>query len=194
MKKFFILCLMAFVICVNANAQTHRFEDGIYREREITSNAFRYIEFNQYGVVKSDYNIGFNIGICGYFNHGYVGYCCGGEAYNISVEVAVAGESKGEHRYGNGGISNDYRMLSMMFGYVSYLKCFDNTLLIINPKIGFCSESQLYNDSYYGSDVANSNGNFEVGVDIGVWANYFLCKIGITNMKINAQIGFTMLF
>lgn len=33
MKKFFILCLMAFVMCVNANGQ-QRFEDGIYRKRE----------------------------------------------------------------------------------------------------------------------------------------------------------------
>ena len=33
MKKFFILCLMAFVMCVNANGQ-QRFEDGIYRKKE----------------------------------------------------------------------------------------------------------------------------------------------------------------
>ena len=39
MKKFFILCLMAFVMCVNANGQ-QRFEDGIYRKREnkVTQN------------------------------------------------------------------------------------------------------------------------------------------------------------
>lgn len=193
MKKFFILCLMAFVMCVNANGQ-QRFEDGIYRRKETNSKVFKYLAFNQYGFVKSEYNMGFNIGICGYFNHGYVGYCCGGEVYNISVEVAVAGESKGEHRYGNGGISNDYRMLSMMFGYVGYIKCFENTLLILNPKMGICTESQLWNDSYYGSDVANSNGNFEIGIDVGIWTNYFLCKIGITNMKINAQVGFSLLF
>ena len=30
MKKFFILCLMTFVVCVNVNGQ-QRFEDGIYR-------------------------------------------------------------------------------------------------------------------------------------------------------------------
>ena len=184
---------MAFVMCINANGQ-HRFKDGIYHRKEINSKVFKYLEFNENGFVKSDYNMGFNIGICGYFKHGYIGYCCGGEVYNISVEVAVAGESKGEHRYGNGGLSNDYRMLSTMFGYVSYLKCSNNTLLIINPKIGFCSECQLYNDSYYGSDVANSVGLFEVGADIGIWCDYFMVKVGITNLKINAQIGFSMLF
>lgn len=193
MKKFFIFCLMTFIMCLSANGQ-HKFEDGIYRRKETNSKVFKYLAFNQYGFVKSEYNMGFNIGICGYFNHGYVGYCCGGEVYNISVEVAVAGESKGEHRYGNGGISNDYRMLSMMFGYVGYIKCFENTLLILNPKMGICTESQLWNDSYYGSDVANSNGNFEIGIDVGIWANCFLCKIGITNMKINAQVGFSLLF
>jgi hypothetical protein len=184
---------MAIAVCVNANAQ-QRFEDGIYRRRETTTNAFKFLEFNSKGFVKNDYNMGFNIGICGYFKHGYVGYCCGGEAYNMSVEVAMAGESKGEHKYGNGGISDDYRMLSIMLGYVSYLKCTDDMLLIINPKIGFCSENQLYNDSYYGSDVANSNGIFEVGADIGIWCNYVLFKVGITNCKINAQIGFSILF
>ena len=192
MKKFFILCLMAFVMCVNANAQ-QRFEDGIYRKGPNLKDV-DWDWFNKNDFVKSDYNMGFNIGICGYFKHGYVGYCCGGEVYNISVEVATAGESKGEHRYGNGGVSNDYRMSSMMFGYVGYLKCSNNTLFIINPKIGFCSDSQLYNDSYYGSDVANSSGLFEVGADIGVWCDYFLVKVGITNLKINAQIGFSMLF
>jgi hypothetical protein len=184
---------MAFVMCVNANGQ-QRFEDGIYHRRETNSKVFKYLEFNKNGFVKSDYNMGFNIGICGYFKHSYIGYCCGGEVYNISVEVAAAGEGKGEHKYGNGGLSNDYIMLSTMIGYVSYLKCSNNTLLIINPKIGFCSESQLYNDKYYGSAVANSVGLFEVGADIGVWCNYFMVKVGITNLKINAQIGFSMLF
>ena len=36
MRKFFILCLMAFVMCVNANGQ-QRFEDGIYQIRQATS-------------------------------------------------------------------------------------------------------------------------------------------------------------
>jgi hypothetical protein len=67
-------------------------------------------------------------------------------------------------------------------------------LLIINPKVGVCTESQLYNDKYYGSDVAKSVGIPEIGVDIGLWINYFLLKIGVTNMKANAQIGFSMLF
>lgn len=36
MKKFLIFCLMAFVMCVNANGQ-QRFEDGIYQIRQATS-------------------------------------------------------------------------------------------------------------------------------------------------------------
>lgn len=38
MKKFIVFCLMAFVMCVNANAQDARFEDGIYAIREHTNN------------------------------------------------------------------------------------------------------------------------------------------------------------
>ena len=41
MRKFFILCLMAFVMCVKANGQQangqQRFEDGIYQIQQATS-------------------------------------------------------------------------------------------------------------------------------------------------------------
>lgn len=192
MKKYVVAIIILF-FSLNATAQ-QKFEDGIYHRKETTSRALRYLEDNGRGFIKSDYNVGFNLGVCGYFERGLVGFCCGGEAYNISVEVAVAGETKGENRYGNGGVSNDYRMVSTMFGYVGYLKCTNNMLLVINPKMGVCTENQLYNDSYYGSDVANSVGFFEVGIDVGIWAEYFMVKFGITNMKINAQIGFSFLF
>lgn len=193
MKKFFILCLMVIAICVNTNAHP-KFENGIYKQKEISTNIFNDLKFDENGFVKNDYNLGYSIGICGYPKHGLVGVCCSGEVYNISVEIAVAGETKGENRYGNGGISDDFRMLSFMFGYVSYMRCFYNMIFIFNPKVGFCSENQLYNDSYYGSDVAKSVNIFEVGLDVGVWVKSFVVKIGVTNMKINAQVGFSLLF
>ena len=188
MKKFIVFCLMAFMVCISANGQ-QRFEDGVYCKPTITYNLFP-LKYNDYGFVANDYNLGFNVGFCNYFDYGYTGLCCGGEVYNISVEVATAGECKGENRYGHGGVSNDHRLMSVMLGYNGYLRCAKNTLLILNPKVGVCSVSQLYNDKYYGSDVANSSSEFEYGIDVGLWVNYFLFKVGITNMKMNFQMGF----
>lgn len=48
MKKFFILCLMAFVMCVNANCQ-QKFEDGIYQMLQATSTR---LTANQYESIK----------------------------------------------------------------------------------------------------------------------------------------------
>jgi hypothetical protein len=144
------------------------------------------------------YSTGMNVGISYYYktpnNQKYTGYCIGGEIFNISIEVTTAGEYKGENKYGSGGISNDYRLSSVMLGYVGYIKCSQNIRFIINPKIGFCTIQHLYNDKYYGSDVYSNNGKMEIGLDIGLRIKYFIVKAGISNMKINAQIGYLLYF
>lgn len=45
MKKFIVFCLMAFMICLSANAQ-ERFEDGIYQLQQATSKRLTNKEYN----------------------------------------------------------------------------------------------------------------------------------------------------
>lgn len=45
MRKFIVFCLMALVMCVNANAQ-QRFEDGIYQMRQATSTRLTNEEYD----------------------------------------------------------------------------------------------------------------------------------------------------
>lgn len=168
MKKIFALILMSLAVCVNANA----------------NDPYRYLKPLHHNV------IGMNIGVCSYFDHG-IGIVCGGEMMGISFEGAVAGlgNYKGENQYGSGGLSNDYRVASYLIGYIGYIQCGDNMLLSINPKIGIFEKSRLYNDQYYGNDVAYTNAYFECGIDIGLNINGFTFKVGATNKKINVQIG-----
>ena len=169
MKKIFALILMSLAVCVNANA----------------NDPYRYLKPLHHNV------IGMNVGVCSYFDHG-IGIVCGGEMMGISFEGAIAGlgNYKGENQYGSGGLSNDYRVASYLIGYIGYIQCGDNTLLSISPKIGIFEESRLYNDQYYGSDVAYTKAYFEGGLDIGINVNDFTFKVGATNKKINVQIGY----
>lgn len=45
MKKFIVFCLMAFMVCLSANAQ-QRFEDGIYQMRQATSTRLTNEEYD----------------------------------------------------------------------------------------------------------------------------------------------------
>ena len=45
MKKFIVFCLMAFMVCISANAQ-QGFEDGIYQMRQATSMKLTNEEYN----------------------------------------------------------------------------------------------------------------------------------------------------
>ena len=45
MKRFIVFCLMAFVVCMSANAQ-QRFEDGIYQMRQATSTRLTNEEYD----------------------------------------------------------------------------------------------------------------------------------------------------
>lgn len=168
MKKIFALILMSLAVCVNANA----------------NDPYRYLKPLHHNV------IGMNVGVCSYFDHG-IGIVCGGEMMGISFEGAIAGlgNHKGENQYGSGGLSNDYIVASYLIGYVGYIQCGDNTFLSIGPKIGIFEKSRLYNDQYYGNDVAYSDAYFECGIDIGLNINNFTFKVGATNKKINVQIG-----
>ena len=59
MKKFFILCLMAFVMCVNANGQ-QRFEDGIYRNSPNPKDV-EWDWFNKENIKQFTCSIGFGV-------------------------------------------------------------------------------------------------------------------------------------
>jgi hypothetical protein len=169
MKKIF-LCLVAIVMCVNVNAfNPHRYRN----HRDILDNP-----------------IGCNVGVC-YYKHGQVGYCCGLEGMGMTFELACAGKYKVDNPYGNGGISDDYRMTSYIFGHIRYLQCRNsNVIFTINPKIGLCVESRLYNYRYCNTDVASNNIYLEGGLDIGMNINSVVfVKVGVTNMKLNTQIA-----
>lgn len=171
MKKMFIFCLMAIAMCVNVNAHNY------YRHSRQHSDVF-------------SNPIGCNVGVC-YYKHGQVGFCCGLEGMGMTFELACAGKYKVDNPDGYGGLSDDYRMTSYTFGHIRYLHCRNsNVVFTINPKIGFCVESRLYNYKYCNTDVAYNNVYFEGGLDIGMNINSVVfVKVGATNMKLNAQIG-----
>ena len=172
MKKMFIFCLMAIAMCVNVNAHNQ-----YYRHSRQHSDVF-------------SNPIGCNVGVC-YYKHGQVGFCCGLEGMGMTFELACAGKYKVDNPDGYGGLSDDYRMTSYTFGHIRYLHCRNsNVAFTINPKIGFCVESRLYNYKYCNTDVAYNNVYFEGGLDIGMNINSVVfVKVGATNMKLNAQIG-----
>lgn len=167
MKKIFILCLMAITMCINVNAHNQ----------------------NRYMNNFIDSPIGCNIGAC-YYKHGLPGICCGVEAMGVTFEYAFAGTYKVDNQFDNGGLSDDYRMQSYMIGHIRYLYCRRNTIITINPKVGLCVESRLYNFKYGNSDVAYDNLYLEGGLDVGVNINSFVfVKVGASNMKLNAQVA-----
>lgn len=166
MKKFIIICFIVVTTCISAKA--HR----PYRY----TNAF-------------EKPIGCNIG-ASYYKNGSTGICCGVECMGFTFEYAFAGKYKVDSQYGNGGLSNDYRMSSYMIGHIGYLHCRHNTFITINPKVGMCVESRLYNYRYGNNDVAYNNSYLEGGLDVGVNVNRFLfLKVGASNMKLNAQVA-----
>ena len=167
MKKIFVLCLMAITMCINVNAHnSHRCMDSLI-----------------------DYPIGCNIGAC-YYKHGVPGICCGVEGMGMTFEYAFAGTYKVDNQYDNGGLSDDYRMQSYLIGHIRYFHCRRNTYITLNPKVGLCVESRLYNYKHNNSDVAYNNYYLEGGLDFVVNINSFLyVKVGASNMKLNAQIA-----
>ena len=168
MKKIFAIILMSLAVCVNANA----------------NDPYRYLKPMYHSIV------GTSVGFCSYFEHGTgVAFSC--EMMGISVEGSFAGMGnyRGENQYGSGGLSNDYRVSSCLVGYIGYIQCGNNVFLSINPKVGLFEASRLYNDQYYGNDVAYTDSYFECGLDIGLNINSFTVKVGATNKKINIQMG-----
>ena len=105
----------------------------------------------------------------------------------------------GENQYGSAGVSDNYRNISMLLGYAigigepmlpSYFPNTKSNRFYITPAVGFLVEEQLYNDEYYGRDVAESKWKPQ----LGVVASYlikkgFMMSVKLTNYNIGISIG-----
>ena len=175
MKKGF-LYLMAIIMCVNVNANN-------------PSNKHSFLTKYNACIVGA--------GICIYPKESLFGYNMSMEYMGVTLDLSYAqsfGVNVKEERYGSGGLSDKYSMTSCLLGYAWYLHHGD-MLFTINPKIGYCSESQFYNDCYYDESSTPIGSFLEAGLDVGVkMDNNLFLKFGITNKKYTAQVGYIFSF
>lgn len=126
-----------------------------------------------------------------------------GSVFNIYTDFTwsdVYGEVP-ESQYGSGGVSNNYELFQIYFGYViklfdfgrdmeSYISNHDtNCSFYIIPMLGINSEQRLYNDKYYGNSIASSSRNFSGGIGIGIRYKLLLIMSKITNNSIGISCG-----
>ena len=143
------------------------------------------VTINYERVVKSDYNIGFNIGICGYFNHGYVGYCCGGEAYNISVDIPQKEKDKlfgHQHKYIKPFVKDTAVQLTTIYGCDSIINLRLVVLLIyeIREKREECKKECFRRNCTVSKRPGGSFKKVNEAGDYGYWhrcvlVNYVHC-------------------
>lgn len=116
---------------------------------------------------------------------------------NIFFNCSVSSSEKvSENEYGSGGVSDNFKYTSLSCGYAFRIKDLNYyNSLFFTPIIGIMIEDNLYNDKYYGKDVANSKVKSYFGGMVSYkFKSPLLLSIKATNYNIGVQIGYSVEF